>query len=80
MNTVAVYKSKRLLQAVTKFKVMRGELSCCSEDVKDMVLLLLTYFDEKEDTMFCYVEYTCLAGKVQMDQVQLTPTIVVCGK
>lgn len=80
MNTVAVYKSKRLLQAVPKFKVMRGELSGCSEDVKDMVLLLLSYFDEKEDTMFCYVEDTCLAGEVQMDQVQLTPTIVVCGK
>ncbi|KAK1903813.1 putative 4-diphosphocytidyl-2-C-methyl-D-erythritol kinase [Dissostichus eleginoides] len=80
MNTVAVYKSKRLLQALTKFKVMRGELSGCSEDVKDMVLLLLSYFDEKEDTMFCYVEDTCLAGEVQMDQVQLTPTIVVCGK
>ncbi|KAF3837828.1 hypothetical protein F7725_009596 [Dissostichus mawsoni] len=45
-----------------------------------MVLLLLSYFDEKEDTMFCYVEYTCLAGEVQMDQVQLTPTIVVCGR
>ena len=72
MNTVAVYKSKRLLQALTKFKVMRGELSGCSEDVKDMVLLLLSYFDEKEDTMFCYVEDTCLAGEVQMDQVQLT--------
>ncbi|KAI9525229.1 hypothetical protein NQZ68_009909 [Dissostichus eleginoides] len=63
MNTVAVYKSKRLLQALTKFKVMRGELSGCSEDVKDMVLLLLSYFDEKEDTMFCYVEDTCLAGE-----------------
>ncbi|KAK1901608.1 50S ribosomal protein L5 [Dissostichus eleginoides] len=60
--------SKRLLQALTKFKVMRGELSGCSEDVKDMVLLLLSYFDEKEDTMFCYVEDTCLAGEVQMDK------------
>ncbi|KAI4830475.1 hypothetical protein KUCAC02_002105 [Chaenocephalus aceratus] len=79
-NTVAVYKSNRLLQAVPKFKVMRGELSGCSEDVKDMVLLLLSYFDEKEDMMLCYVEDTCLAGEVPMDQVQLTPTIVVCVK
>ncbi|KAI9520384.1 hypothetical protein NQZ68_018692 [Dissostichus eleginoides] len=51
-----------------------------SNNVKHMVLLLLSYFDEKEDTMFCYVEDTCLAGEVQMDQVQLTPTIVVCGR
>ena len=80
MNTVAVHKNKKFLQAVTKLKVMRGELSGCSEDVKEMVLLLLSYFDEKEDAMFCYVEDTCLAGEVQMDQVQLTPTIVVCGK
>ena len=58
---------------------MRGELSGCTEDLKDMGLLLLSYFDEKEDTMFVYVEDTCLAGKVQMDQLPLTPTIVVCG-
>ncbi|KAL7826633.1 hypothetical protein AOLI_G00318420 [Acnodon oligacanthus] len=45
-----------------------------------MVLLLLSYFNEKEDVMFSYVEDTCLAGEVQMDQVQLTPTIVVCGR
>ena len=30
--------------------------------------------------MFHYVEDTCLAGEVDMDQVPLTPTIVVCGK
>ncbi|XP_034149423.1 uncharacterized protein LOC109615597 [Esox lucius] len=80
MNTVCMNKNKKFLQAVTKFKVMRGELIGCSEDVKEMVLLLLSYFDEKEDVMFCYVEDTCLAGEVQMDQVHLTPTIVVCGR
>lgn len=80
MNTVCVNKNKKFLQALTKLKVMRGELSGCSEDVKEMVLLLLSYFDEKEDVMFCYVEDTSLAGEVQMDQVHLTPTIVVCGK
>ncbi|KAJ8354112.1 hypothetical protein SKAU_G00216790 [Synaphobranchus kaupii] len=80
MNTVCVNKNKKFLQALTKFKVMRGELSGCSEDVKEMVLLLLSYFDEKEDAMFCYVEDTCLAGEVQMDQVHLTPIIVVCGR
>ncbi|KAL6466697.1 hypothetical protein MHYP_G00245010 [Metynnis hypsauchen] len=59
---------------------MKGELSGCSEDVKEMVLLLLSYFNEKEDVMFSYMEDTCLAGELQMDQVQLTPTIVVCGR
>lgn len=69
---------RKLLQAVTKYQVMRRELSDCAEDLKDTVLLLLSYFDEKEDAMFCYVEDTCLA--VQMDQDHLTPTIVVCLK
>lgn len=68
-------KNKKLLQAVTKLKVVRGELTGYSEDVKDMVLLLLSCFDEKEDVMFCYVKDTCLAEEVQMDQLYLTPTI-----
>ena len=59
---------------------MRGELNGCSEDVKEMLLLLLAYFDEKQDSMLCHVEGTCLAEEVPMDQVPLTPTIVVCGK
>lgn len=80
MNTVCVNKSRKFQQAVTKYQVMRGEVSGCSEDLKDMLLLLLSYFDEKEDAMICYVEDTCLAGEAQMDQVPLTPTIVVCGK
>ncbi|XP_022538843.2 uncharacterized protein LOC111195522 isoform X2 [Astyanax mexicanus] len=80
LNTVCVNRKKKFLQAVTKCKVMRGELSGCSEDVKEIVLLLLSYFDEKEDSMFSYVDDTCLAGEVQLDQVQLTPTIIVCGR
>lgn len=52
MKTVCVNKSKKFLQAVTKFQVMRGELTGCSEDVKDMMLLLLPYFGEEEGVMF----------------------------
>ena len=80
MNTVCLNKNKKFLQAVTKSKVMRGELNGCSEDVKEMLLLLLAYFDEKQDSMLCHVEDTCLAEEVPMDQVPLTPTIVVVGK
>ncbi|XP_077088323.1 uncharacterized protein LOC143740150 isoform X2 [Siphateles boraxobius] len=78
LNTVGVNRNKKFLQAVTNLKVIRGELSGCSEDVKEMLLLLLSYFNEKEDAMLCYVEDTCLAEEVQMDQVHLTPTLVVC--
>lgn len=79
MNNVCVHKSKRFLQDVTKYKVLRGGLCGCSEDIKDMVLLLLSYFDEQEDAMFNYLDNTCLGGEVQMEQVPLTPTILVCG-
>lgn len=79
-STVGVSKKKKFLQAVTKCKVMKEQLSGCSEDVKEMLLLLLSYFNEKEDAMFYYVEDTCLAKEVLMDKVNLTPTLVVCGK
>lgn len=80
MNTVCKYKCKKFLEHLTKYKVLRGQLSGCSEDTKDMLLLLLAYFDEKEDAMFIYVDQTCLGEEVQMEQVPLTPTIIVCGQ
>lgn len=52
-NTVGVNKNKKFLQAVTNLKVIRGELSDGSKDVKEMLLFLLAYFNDKEDTMFC---------------------------
>lgn len=79
MKTVAVNKSKRFYQAATKLQMMRGEHSGYTQ-VTEMVLLLLAYFDEKDDVMFHYVENTCLAEEVVMDRVPLTLTIVVCGK
>ena len=35
------------------------------------------YFNENEKAMFVCVEDTCLAEEVQMDNVSLTPTIIV---
>lgn len=80
MRTIYADKSKRLLQAVTKLKFLRGQLEGCSEDVKDMVFLLLSYFDEKEENLFHYVEQTCLAKEVQVESLPVTPSIIVCGK
>ncbi|CAI5636064.1 unnamed protein product [Oreochromis niloticus] len=45
-----------------------------------MVLLLLSYFEEKEESVLFCVEDTCLADEVQLEQVPLTPTIIVCGQ
>ncbi|XP_034535115.1 uncharacterized protein LOC117809748 [Notolabrus celidotus] len=79
LKTTCTDKSKRVLEAVIKLWMQRGQLKGCSEDVKDMVLLLLSYFDEKEETLFHYVEETCLAKEVQMESLPVTPCIIVCG-
>lgn len=73
-------RTKKILQAGTKCEVMREQLSGCSQDVTQMLLLFLSYFNSKEDAMFHYVEDTILAEEVEMDKVNLTPTLVVCGK
>ena len=81
MSTVCMSRSKKFLQAATRVKILRGaELSGCSEDVKEMVLLLMAYFEEKEEMMISNVEDTCLAGEVHVNELPLTPTIIVCGK
>ncbi|XP_044218597.1 uncharacterized protein LOC122989651 [Thunnus albacares] len=80
MTTVYVTKSNKFLQTYARLQRMRGQQSGCSDDVKEMVLLLLSYFDEKEESMFFHVEDTCLAEEVQLEQVPLTPTVIVCGQ
>ncbi|XP_077072877.1 uncharacterized protein LOC143723893 [Siphateles boraxobius] len=72
MKTVAVNKTKRFYQAAMKLQLLWGEHTGSSEDLTEMGLLLLAYFDEKEDVMFHYVEDTRLAGEVNMDRVPLT--------
>ncbi|KAG1925846.1 serine/threonine-protein kinase haspin [Pimephales promelas] len=79
-NTVGVNRNKKFLQAVTNLRVIRGELSGCSEDVKEMLLLLLSYFNKKEDAMLCYVEDTCLAEEVQMDQTSCDEHISIADR
>ncbi|CAI5670809.1 unnamed protein product [Oreochromis niloticus] len=74
MTTVGVSKSKTFLQRI------RGLLSGCSDDVKEVVLLLFSYFEEKEEFVLFHVEDTCLADEVQLEQVSLTPTIIVFGQ
>ncbi|KAF1395647.1 hypothetical protein PFLUV_G00013770 [Perca fluviatilis] len=80
MTTVCVNKSKKFLQNYARLQRMRGPQSGCSDDVIEMLMLLLSYFDEKEESMFYHVEDTCLAEEVQLEQVPLTPTVIVCGQ
>ncbi|XP_047441566.1 uncharacterized protein LOC125008395 [Mugil cephalus] len=80
LTTVCVNKSKKFLQNYARLQRMRGPQSGCSDDVIEMVLLLLSYFDEKEEFMFFHVEDMCLAEEVQLEQVPLTPAVIVCGQ
>lgn len=80
MRTICAEKSKQVLQVVTKLKILRGQLEGCSEDIIDMVLLLPSFFNEKEENLFHYVEDTCLLGEVQVESLPVTPCIIVCGK
>lgn len=59
-----------------KLKILRGQLEGFSEDLKDIVLLLVIYFDEKEEILFHYVDETCLAKEVQMKMLHVTPCII----
>lgn len=79
MSTICM--SKKFMLAATKVKMLRGvECSGCSEDVNEMILLLMAYFDEREERMLSNVEDTCRVREVQTDKLLLTPTIIVCGK
>ncbi|CAL9706625.1 unnamed protein product [Knipowitschia caucasica] len=82
-------KGKRLLNYMTCLCEKKGQIpprickaseAARTTDVKEMILLLLNYFDEKEESMFNYVDDTCLAEEVQLEQLPLTPAVVVCGQ
>ncbi|GAA6091946.1 uncharacterized protein LOC124376797, partial [Tachysurus ichikawai] len=65
----------KIVGAEKKPKVLQTE--GCSEDLKDVVLLLHAYFDEKEEVMFHYLEESCLVEDVDVDNLPATPCIIV---
>lgn len=80
LKSVDAQKHKQVLDALIKFQTEKGQLDGCSEDIIQMVLLLLAHFGEKEEDLFHCVEETCLAEEVQMEKLPPTPCIIVCGK
>uniref|UniRef100_A0A096M8X4 Uncharacterized protein n=1 Tax=Poecilia formosa TaxID=48698 RepID=A0A096M8X4_POEFO len=79
LRTVSAHKTKRVLQTVRNLDILRGQVQGCSEELKDLVLLLLSHFNDKEETLFHYVDETCLAGEVKVDNLPVTPCLIVCG-
>ena len=77
---VDAHKHKQVLDALLKLETERGQSTGCSEEVIQMVLLLMAHFDEKEQHLFHYVEKKSLAEEVQMENVPPTPCLIVCGK
>ncbi|XP_046692029.1 uncharacterized protein LOC124376797 [Silurus meridionalis] len=80
LKTVGAEKKPKVLQTAAKLDVLRCQPEGCSEDLKDVVLLLLAYFDEKEEVMFHYVEESCLVEDVDVDNLPATPCIIVCER
>ncbi|KAJ8013127.1 hypothetical protein DPEC_G00050070 [Dallia pectoralis] len=79
LKSVGSEKTTKVMQAAAKLEVMRRQTEGCSEDLKDVVLLLLAYFEEKEEVMVHYVEESCLVKDVEVDKLPATPCIIVCG-
>ncbi|XP_024908468.1 uncharacterized protein LOC112486333 [Cynoglossus semilaevis] len=77
---VDAHEHKQVLDALLKQQTERGQSTCCSEEIIQMVLLLLAHFDEKEEHLFHFVEKMSLAEEVQMENVPPTPCLIVCGK
>ncbi|KAG9269206.1 hypothetical protein AMEX_G16209 [Astyanax mexicanus] len=65
MATVCANKTRHVFETLTKLRFQRGQLEGCSDDVKDMLLLLLSYFNGDEATLFHYTEETNQAADVQ---------------
>ncbi|KAG7455662.1 hypothetical protein JOB18_001478, partial [Solea senegalensis] len=70
-------KHKPVLNALLKLQAERNQSSGCSEEVIEMVLLLMAHFGENEAHLFHCVEETSLAKEVQMKDVPLTPCLIV---
>uniref|UniRef100_A0AAY4B042 Uncharacterized protein n=1 Tax=Denticeps clupeoides TaxID=299321 RepID=A0AAY4B042_9TELE len=79
LKCVDAQKHKQVLNALLKLQTERGRSSGCSEELVEMVLLLLAHFGEKEERLFHCIEMTSLPGEVQMENVPPTPCIIVCG-
>ncbi|XP_034088406.1 uncharacterized protein LOC117556918 [Gymnodraco acuticeps] len=79
LKRVAAPKNKQVLDALIKFQTERGQSDGCSEDIIQMVCLLLALFGEQKENLFHFVEDTCLAQEVQMEKLPATPCIIVCG-
>ncbi|XP_076585369.1 uncharacterized protein LOC143333240 [Chaetodon auriga] len=79
MATICAKKTRRVFETLTKLKFQRGQLEGSSDEVKDMVHLLLSYFNEDEKAMFHYTEETTLADEIQMDGLPASPCVIVCG-
>ncbi|XP_039626043.1 uncharacterized protein LOC120539725 [Polypterus senegalus] len=78
LKTTRTERKKQVMRAAAKLDVSRGQLEGCSEDVKDILIFLLTYIDERQEVMFHHVEESFLAEDV-VDELPVIPCIIVSG-
>ncbi|KAK7889406.1 hypothetical protein WMY93_024966 [Mugilogobius chulae] len=78
-DNVDAPKCKPVLNRLIRFQSEKSNDEGCSEEIIQMVLLLMAHFQEEEELLFHFVEDTCLAQEVQLDKLPMTPCIIVCG-
>ncbi|KAK7891647.1 hypothetical protein WMY93_023610 [Mugilogobius chulae] len=79
LKKVDAPKCKPVLNRLIRFQSEKSNDEGCSEEIIQMVLLLMAHFQEEEELLFHFVEDTCLAQEVQLDKLPMTPCIIVCG-
>ncbi|CAL9705219.1 unnamed protein product [Knipowitschia caucasica] len=76
---VDAQKRTTVLDALLKIQNERGQSTGTSEELIEMVVLLLAHFAEKEEHLLQFIDKTSLAEDVQMENVPPTPCLIVCG-
>uniref|UniRef100_A0AAV2J244 Uncharacterized protein n=1 Tax=Knipowitschia caucasica TaxID=637954 RepID=A0AAV2J244_KNICA len=75
---VDAQKRTTVLDALLKIQNERGQSTGTSEELIEMVVLLLAHFAEKEEHLLQFIDKTSLAEDVQMENVPPTPCLIVC--
>ncbi|XP_044187381.1 uncharacterized protein LOC122967041 [Thunnus albacares] len=71
-------KNKKVQDVLMKCHAAKGPSGRCTEII-EMFILLMTRFTEKEESLFHFVDDTCLAHEIELQRLPPNPCIIVCG-
>lgn len=71
-------KNKKVQDVLMKCHDEEPSFSCTG--TIEMIILLMTHFAEKDESLFHFVDDTCLAQEIDREKLPPNPCIIVCGK